>query len=69
MKTAQNVPRTGLARAKGEHLKAANEPQPPSELRRWQDRGWRYFGAADTDVRRTWARFGWTTLPNLRGPL
>jgi len=56
MKTAQNVTRIGLARAKGEHLSAANESLPPSELKRWKDKTWRYVPSNATDISKTFAR-------------
>jgi hypothetical protein len=64
MKTAQNVPRTGLALAKGEHLEAANESPPPSKTQRLMQNGWRYTPASETSVQATWRRFGW--VPGLR---
>jgi hypothetical protein len=64
MKTAQNVPRTGLARVKGEHLTAANDAPKPAQMQGLLQ-GARYVRAADTDVRRTWSRFGWS--PALKG--
>jgi hypothetical protein len=65
MKTAHSIPRTGLARAKGEHLQASNEPMPPSEMKRWEDRSWRYVPADATDIRATFKRHGW--VPGVRG--
>ena len=63
MKTAQNVTRTGMARAKGEHLSAANDtPKLDCPL---MSRSFRYTPAESTDVTATWRRFGWT--PPLRG--
>jgi hypothetical protein len=60
MKTAQNIPRIGLAKAKGPHLEAANEtphPMPPALVKRWQDKGWKYIPANETDIRKTFAKF------------
>lgn len=60
MKTAQAIPRIGLARAKGEHLNAANEtphPMPAALVKRWQDKSWKYVPASETDIRKTFAKF------------
>lgn len=64
MKTAQNVPRTGLARAKGKHLEAANDQPKPAEMKHLLHRGWEYIPASETDVTRTWRKAGW--LPTVR---
>lgn len=56
MKTAHNVRRIGLALAKGEHLIAANELPPPSDMKRWKDKNWTYTPASDTDIRRLFAK-------------
>lgn len=59
MKTAQAIPRIGLARARGEHLTAANEtpqPAPPAQQKRWKDKGWTYTPANSTDIRKTFAK-------------
>ena len=65
--TAHGITHTGPSLAKGDHLQPANEPIPPSQMQRSEDRGWRYTKADDTDIRRTWARFGWSPLPVMRG--
>lgn len=66
MKTAQNVTRTGMARAKGEHLQAANDTPKPSEMKLWLHRGWRYIRSDETRVEDTWRRFGWTPPARVR---
>lgn len=42
------------------------EAPNPAELKRALTPGWRYVPANETDVRKTWARFGWMPLPALR---
>lgn len=55
-KTAQNVPRIGLARVDGEHLTPANDPLPPSEMKKFLDDKWTYTPSGSTDIRRLFAK-------------
>lgn len=38
--------------------------QKPADIRRCLDNRWRYTPANETDVRKTWQRFGW--IPPIR---
>jgi hypothetical protein len=60
-KTAQHVTRIGMARAKGEHLHAVNEAKQDERVG-LMNPAFQYVGAADTDIRKTWLRFGWTPI-------
>lgn len=55
-KTAQGIPRIGLAKVSGEHLTPANDPLPPSEMKKLKDKDWHYTPSGATDIRKTFQR-------------